>query len=86
VLTSVTNNKAEYKWIMYKPHPLSILTFPDEMYDEMEIKFLDVFNTTVKHLEICHVSGSHYDCVVDQNDKVLLQSPKAHVCRKGFMS
>lgn len=71
VLTKGTNDKAEYKWIMYKPHPLKVLTFPDEM----EINFLNVFNTTLKHLEICHVNGSHYDCVVDQNDKVPLQSP-----------
>ena len=58
---------------MYKPHPLNVLTF----LDETEITFLDVFKTTLKHLEIFHVIMIALLMIVPLQSPVLTGSESA---------
>lgn len=75
VLTKETNEEAEYKWIMYKPHLTANLKFPDE-----ELHFL--FDDTLGHLELCHSNGNHYDCVINVMDQCPTKPPVLQECHK----
>ena len=72
VLTQSTNDKGDYDWIVYKPQFSKSISFPKET----ELNFLSIFNTILQHLEICHINGCHYDCVVDGNSQIPLQPPE----------
>ena len=75
VLTKGGTEFAEYKWIMYKPHSLANLKFPDE-----ELHFL--FDNILSHLELCHTNGNHYNCIVNVMNQCSIKPPALQECHK----
>ena len=75
VLTKGSTEVAEYKLIMYKPHLIANLKFPDQ-----DLHFL--FDNILNHLEICHTNGNHYDCVINVMDQCSTKPPALQECHE----